>query len=121
MKQERQHSQLDYQERQTIAIGREQGLSIRAITRVLNRAASTISREISRNGGGAVYSCRFAQQRYVRKRRHGRPAPKLVVGNPLFETVHKLLKQHWSPQQIGAHLARLHPLEGTLRVSHETI
>ena len=54
MKPEKQYSQLSYEERQTIAISREQGLGIRAIARVLNRSASTISREITRNGGGAA-------------------------------------------------------------------
>ena len=55
MKSEPHYSQLDYQDRQTIAISLEQGLSIRAIGRVLNRSASTISREIARNTGGNGY------------------------------------------------------------------
>ena len=121
MKQARQYQQLDYEERQTIAIGREQGLSIRAIARILNRAPSTISREIERNCGGATYACRFAQQRCARRRRMGRPGPKLVAGNMLFETVKVLLKRCWSPQQIAARLATLHRDEAAQRVSHETI
>lgn len=121
MKPARQYQQLDYQERQSIAISREQGLGIRAIARILNRAPSTISREIERNCGGASYSCRFAQQRCTHRRRHGRPAPKLVVGNALFEDVHALLKLRWSPQQIAARLATLHRGEAAQRVSHETI
>ena len=52
MKTQSRYTQLDYQERQTIAIARQQGLSIRAIARVLNRSASTISREITRNASG---------------------------------------------------------------------
>ncbi len=121
MKPARQYQQLDYEERQTIAIGLEQGLSIRAIARILNRAPSTISRELERNCGGALYACRFAQQRCVRRRRMGRPGPKLVVGNALFETVKALLKQRWSPQQIAARLATLHREEASQRASHETI
>ena len=31
------------------------------------------------------------------------------------------LHLRWSPQQIAAHLAKLHPHESALRVSHETI
>ncbi|MFO1263769.1 MAG: helix-turn-helix domain-containing protein [Rhodoferax sp.] len=106
MKQARQYQQLDYQERQTIAIGREQGLSIRAIARILNRAPSTISREIERNCGGATYACRFAQQRCARRRRMGRPGHKLVAGNMLFETVKALLKRGWSPQHEVAPFSR---------------
>ena len=52
MNQARQYKHLDYQERQTIAISREQ-VGIRAIARILNRSPSTISREIERNRGGA--------------------------------------------------------------------
>jgi transposase, IS30 family len=121
MKSKPQYSQLDYQDRQTIAISLEQGLSMRAIGRILNRSAATISREIARNSGGNGYSCRFAQQRQVRRRRHGRPAPKLVLGNSLFESITELLRLRWSPQQIAAHLAKLHPSDSTRRASHETI
>ena len=121
MKPARQYKQLDYQERQTIAISREQGLGIRAIARVLNRSPSTVSREIERNRGGTSYSCRFAQQRCTRRRRNSRPQPKLVVGNALFEDVRALLKLRWSPQQIAARLATLHRDEAAQRVSHETI
>lgn len=121
MKSESHYSQLDYQDRQTIAIGLEHGLSMRAIARMLNRSAATISREISRNSGGSGYGCRYAQQRQVRRRRHARPLPKLVSGNPLFESIAELLHKRWSPQQIAAHLAKLHPSDATQRASHETI
>jgi len=121
MKSEPQYKQLDYQDRQTIAISLEQGLSIRGIGRVLGRSASTISREIARNCGGGSYSCRYAQQRQIRRRRQGRPGPKLVTGNALFEAITVLLRQRWSPQQIASHLAKLHPSEYAQRASHETI
>ena len=119
MQSEPRYSQLDYQERQTIAISLEQVLSMRAIGRVRNRSAATISREIARNNGG--YSCRYAQQRRVRRRCHSRARPKLVAGNGLFESITGLLRQRWSPQQIAAHLAKLHPHEAAQRASHETI
>lgn len=121
MKPKQHYQQLDYEERQTIAISLEQGLSLRAIGRVLSLSAATISREIARNGGGLGYSCRYAEQRRIRKRRHARPAPKMVAGNALFDAVVELLRQRWSPQQIAAHLAKLHPGDGTQRASHETI
>ena len=121
MKPEPHYQQLEYQERQTIAFGVEQGFSIRAIARMLNRAPSTISREIRRNAPGGAYSCRFADQRCRRRRRFGRPAAKLAAGNALLDAVVALLRLRWSPQQIAAHLAKLHPHEAALRVSHETI
>jgi IS30 family transposase len=121
MKTQNNYQQIDYQERQTIALGLETGLSIRAIARMLNRAASTISREIERNAGGASYSCRYAQQRRTRRRCQARPAAKLVAGNALFKLITSWLHLHWSPQQIAAHLIKLHPTEAAKRVSHETI
>lgn len=121
MKTPTHYKQLDYQERETIALGIETGLSVRAIARMLGRPASSISREIERNSGGSGYSCRYAQQRCARRRKQGRPAPKLIAGNALFGVITALLRQHWSPQQIAAHLAKLHPAEPAKRVSHETI
>lgn len=115
------YSHLDYRQRETIAICCEQQMSIRAIARILNRSASTISRELARNQPGPIYSCFFAQQRYERRKQFARPAAKLVAGNSLFETITALLRLRWSPQQISAHLAKLHPHEAALRVSHETI
>ena len=115
------YSQLSYQDRQTIAFGLEQGLSIRAIARMLNRAPSTVSRELARNQPGPSYSCHFAQQRRGRRRRQGRPAPKLAPASVLFQPVVGLLRLRWSPRQIAAHLTKLHPCESAQRVSHETI
>ena len=121
MKPEPQYQHLGVEDRRTIAIGREQGLSIRAIARILNRSASTISREIARNAPLSTYSCSFAQQRYVRRRRFGRPAPKLQAGSALFAQVCQMLRQRWSPEQIAQRLAKLNPQSGARRASHETI
>ena len=115
------YEQLSYQDRQTIAFGLEQGLSIRAIARMLDRPPSTISRELARNQPGPHYSCHYAQQRRDRRRRQARPAAKLAAGTALFEVIVQRLRQRWSPRQIAAHLAKLHPCDSALRVSHETI
>ena len=49
METEKHYKQLDYQDRLAIALGKEQGLSIRAIARILKRSPSSISRECLRN------------------------------------------------------------------------
>jgi transposase, IS30 family len=118
---QRSYQQIDYQERESIALGVEQGLGIRAIARMLNRSASTISREIHRNAPGNLYGCRFAQQRCERRRSFGRAPAKVIVGNALFDSIVELLRLRWSPQQIAAHLTKLHPDEASQRASHETI
>ena len=51
----RVYEQLSESERQAIALGLQQGQSMRAIARALGRSASTISREIERNSGGSGY------------------------------------------------------------------
>ena len=94
------YQQLSYDDRRTKAIGRQQGLSIRAIARILNRPPSTISSEMARNQPGPNYSCHFAQQRCEHRRRLTCAAPKLVVGNALFEQVRTWLGLFWSPSKL---------------------
>jgi len=118
---QRSYQQIDYRERESIALGIEQGLGIRAIARMLNRCPSTISRELQRNAPGNPYGCRFAQQRCERRRSFGRAPAKVIPGNALFESIVELLRLRWSPQQIAAHLTKLHPDEAAQRASHETI
>ena len=48
---------LSLSEREDIAIWLSQGLSLRAVATRLGRAASTISREVAKNGGQAAYRC----------------------------------------------------------------
>ena len=115
------YSQLQYDERVAIAGFKDQGLSIRAMARILNRAPSTISREILRNAPSGKYSCTFAQKRRNRRRVFCRPAPKLQALSSLFAQVCELLKRKWSPEQIAIYLRRQFPNDSTQRVSHETI
>ena len=115
------YEQLQYDERVAIAGFKEQGLSIRAMARILNRAASTISREILPNAPSGKYSCIFAQKRRNRRRVFCRPAPKLALTSSLFDQVCDFLKRKWSPEQIAIYLRRQHPNDCSQRVSHETI
>lgn len=96
-------------------------MSVRAIARALGRSPSTISRESRRNAPAAPYNCKFAQQRYQRRRRYSRPQPKLAPESTLFEQVCRLLRRLWSPEQIAGHLATVHGTDQSQRVSHETI
>ena len=115
------YEQLQYDEHVAIAGFRDQGLSIRAMSRILNRAASTVSCEILRNAPSGKYSCIFAQKRRNRRRILCRSAPKLVLASGLFAQVCDLLKRKWSPEQIAIYLRRQFPDDSSQRVSHETI
>jgi transposase, IS30 family len=115
------YQQLQYTERMAIASYRVQGLSIRLIARILNRAASTISREIVRNAPSGHYSCTFAQTRRNRRRVYCRAHPKLHITSALFAQACQLLRCRWSPEQIAIYLRRQCPDDSNQRVSHETI
>jgi len=121
MKEPQQYRQLQFDERVAISSFQAQGMSIRAMARMLMRSPSTISREIARNAPSGQYSCTFAQQRRTRRRRHGRPGPKLANTSALFGQVRELLGRKWSPEQIALYLARHCPDDLGQRVSHETI
>jgi IS30 family transposase len=54
---------LSLEEREEISRGVAAGHSMRSIARGLSRAASTVSREIGRNGGGAAYRATEAEER----------------------------------------------------------
>jgi IS30 family transposase len=93
---------------------------MRAMARLLGRSASTISREISRNGGYDRYRASLAEaQAWARARR---PKPCKLATNPwLQEVVTIKLELQWSPQQISAWLKDVFPGERACQVSHETI
>jgi len=107
-------------EREIISRGIVACQSIRAIARELCRSASTISREISRNGGSDKYCAVDAEtQAWVRTLR-----PKLgkLAGNTFLQRViSNKLTIHWSPEQIAGWLKRTYPKKECNQVSHETI
>ena len=107
-------------EREEISRGLAAGWSYREIGRRLDRPASTISREIGRNGGADSYRANRADDlAWDRARR-----PKhcvLATNAALRQLVAQRLVQRWSPEQIAAWLKLEFPAEESLRVSHETI
>lgn len=117
----RNYTQLQPEDRVTLASLQQQSYSIRAMARLLNRPASTISRELRRNSIADRYASGPAQQACGHRRRQGRPLRKLHVDSILFGAVEHFLRLHWSPEQIALALARLYPQGHDYRVSHETI
>jgi IS30 family transposase len=107
-------------ERNEIQRGLNFGLSCRAIARQLNRAPSSITREIGRNAPSARS---YDAQRAVTltRARCRRGARKLPPDSPLFACVCDLLGQSWSPQQIAGRLRHMRPDEPGWHLSHETI
>ena len=116
------YQQLKPEDRATIASLIQQRCSIRAIAHRLGRSASTISREIGRNGSANDgYGSQHAQRQYQQRRLCAKPARKLEPDGILWHLVLYFLRLHWSPEQVALILARLYPKGHELRVSHETI
>ena len=111
---------LTLSEREEISRGLIAKMSLRAIAQSLRRSASTISREVSRNGGAKNY--RAAQSDAAAWDRSERPKLCKLAGNDyLCRAISAKLRRKWSPQQIAGWLMREHPNEEGKRVSHETI
>ncbi len=107
-------------EREEISRGLEARLSLRCIARQLQRSASTISREVKRNGGVDQY--RAVRSDQASWERAHRPKPcKLACNRALSRTVSRKLQMNWSPEQIAGWLKREYRGEKHNQVSHETI
>jgi transposase, IS30 family len=96
------------------------GQSLRAISRLLGRAPSTLSREVARNGGRSVYRAAVADGHAWRRTR--RPQRCRLSTHPaLRHMVARKLAQQWSPQQISGWLRCTFPSDADMHVSPETI
>jgi IS30 family transposase len=107
-------------EREEISRGLVAGDSIRAIAEKLERAPSTISREITRNGGARNYRAGAADQN-AWDRAHRPKVCKLAENRMLARRVTEKLQTNWAPQQIAGWLKRAYPENVDYHVSHETI
>jgi IS30 family transposase len=107
-------------EREEISRGITAHQSARSIAKVLGRSPSTVSREISRNGGCDRY--RAAQADESAWMRARRPKRCKLANNPgLRQAVMRKLRLNWAPEQISGWLKRAHPEDESYQVSHETI
>ncbi len=95
------YSQLGTGERFEIARLLSIGTSIRQIAATLDRSASSISREIERNGGRSGYLAEFADQQARARRWQG---SRLDRDEDLRNLVLDHLRRGWSPEQIVGRL-----------------
>jgi IS30 family transposase len=132
---------LSVEERVEILVGLKLRLSIRAIARGLDRAPSTVLRELRRNMSVPYRSravrrrsrltraaqwgyCPFTSQRRAENRTSAAARTRLtkIAENPrLRARIDELLREDYSPEQIAAQLRLEHPDDPELQVSHETI
>lgn len=112
---------LSYEDRVHIEVGLKQHRSMRAIAADLDRAPSTISREVARH--------RTPAGGYLAKRAHAiafedarRPQQRKIEAEPRLRTqVLADLARRRSPEQIAGRLRRDFPGEPAMNVHHETI
>ena len=107
-------------EREEISRAVVAGQSIRSIAASLERAPSTISREIKRNGDRETYRASQADQA-AWDRAHRPKTCKLVENSALAHIVAGKLQMRWSPEQIAGWLKHTYPDDENDQVSHETI
>src|SRR5450631_761830 len=107
-------------EREDISRGIASGSSIREIAKGLERAVSTVSREVARHGGRPQYRASAADQQAWQSAL--RPKSCLLAIHVKLQTIvaSKLILD-WSPEQITGWLKTQYPEDESMRVSHETI
>jgi IS30 family transposase len=107
-------------DREQISRGLAAAQSIREIARTLYRPPSTISREVTRNGGPMRYRAVEAEGRAWREAK--RPKLCRLAGESKLRTVVAAkLEVEWSPEQIAGWLKRKYPEDARMHISHETI
>ncbi len=112
--------ELTVAEREEVSRGLAAQQSCRAIARRIRRAATSVSREVARNGGRVGY--RAAQAEEAATRRGRRPKVSKLTLNPMLHNeVEAGLRHRWSPQQISAFLKLEYAQDPKMQISHETI
>jgi IS30 family transposase len=107
-------------EREDISRGISSGSPLREIARRLNRAASTVSREVIRHGGRPAYRAHVADDHAWDSALRPKKCL-LAVNHKLGNIVASKLILDWSPEQISGWLKAQYPDDEGRHVSHETI
>jgi len=113
-------ARLSLAEREQVMVGLSHGHSLRAIAASLGRSPSTVSREVSANGGRASYAAWLAHRRAALAARRPKVA-KLASCPALGAQVTQWLEELWSPEQISKRLRKELAHDPMMRVSYETI
>src|ERR1019366_2126878 len=107
-------------EREDISRGIASGSWFGDIARGLERAASTVSREVARHGGRQQYRANEADDQAWESALRPKSCL-LAVHRKLQTIVASKLILDWSPEQISGWLKIQYPQDESMRVSHETI
>ena len=98
------YAQFSLEERCTLSRLKQAGKTVRQIAAVMDRAPSTIARELKRNSGTQVgYQPAYAQQQAKSRRWKG---SRLLRQPELQKEVLKRLEYGWSPAQVAGRLRK---------------
>lgn len=111
---------LSSSEREEISRGISAGLTLTQIADSIGRSTSTISREVSRNGGRSRYRANVADRRAWTQSKRPKKCL-LALNESLRAAVAEKLSVDWSPEQVAGWLKRQFPDDKSMHVSHETI
>jgi IS30 family transposase len=111
----RKYGHLAIEERCEIARRRDAGQSVRQIAAALDRAPSSVARELKRNGGAQGYRASYASEQAHARRWRG---SKLLRKPELQALVLQRLAMGLSPEEVAGRLALE---QGRTVISHETI
>lgn len=118
-----QYNRLTLFEREEISVQLAMELSIRAISKNLNRSPSTISREIQRaascrNKYRAVKADQLSNNIKYASRSNRKLDKNIRLQNFIFEHISQ---KNWTPEQIAKRLKILYPNDMDMQISHESI
>jgi len=111
---------LSLSEREEISRGLAEGQSMREIASWIQRAPSTVSREVKRHCGRVRYRAAEADQRAWNSALRPKPC-RLAIHRRLQKIVANRLSLHWSPEQISGWQKWRYPDDKKMQISHETI
>lgn len=102
------YSQLSQEERYFFSTLKARGVSIPRIAKELDRAPSTLYRELKRNirPTTGYYQAYIADSYAIARRRRSRRGSRF--SKECWDLVVKLLAQEWSPEQVSRHLEKNH-------------
>ncbi len=112
------YQRLTLMEREELSRMLATGYSLRATAQAIQRAPSTVSRELTRHH--TTPSTYRAVPAHHRAHQPRKPR-KLAVHTRLRAAVLHLLAHRWSPEQIAHGLPQRYPDDPTMRISHEAI
>jgi transposase, IS30 family len=113
---------LTREERYEIARLHDAGVSVRGIAARLQRAPSTISRELHRNRHPRLRHYLPEAAHALAWQRQRRPKPSKLGQHPALRgVVQQLLDKRHSPEQIAGRLEVLFPDDKQMQISHESI